>query len=206
MDGLYRVVAPKESENKDYANVTSEKMTISEAHRKFGHIAHAAIKHAISNGFVTGIELDAGSKPESCKACAKVKSAHQPFPKESHTRATKYGERVHWDLWGPASVRSLNGNSYVAARIDDATHETMLYFQDKKSETFKSYKKDEAYIKTQTGNQIKVVRSDQGGEFLGKEIKDHQDQNGTVREYTVHDSPPQNGVAERGMRTRAERA
>ena len=27
-----------------------------------------------------------------------------------------------------------------------------------------------------------------------------------VRELTVHDSPPQNGVAERGMRTRAERA
>ena len=34
----------------------------------------------------------------------------------------------------------------------------------------------------------------------------HQDQRGTVREFTVHDSPPQNGVAERGMRTRAERA
>src|SRR6202789_1790882 len=34
----------------------------------------------------------------------------------------------------------------------------------------------------------------------------HQDQRGTVREFTVHDSPPQNGEAERGMRTRAERA
>lgn len=34
----------------------------------------------------------------------------------------------------------------------------------------------------------------------------HQDLKGTVREFTVHDSPPQNGVAERGMRTRAERA
>ena len=34
----------------------------------------------------------------------------------------------------------------------------------------------------------------------------HQDQRGTVREFTVHDSPPQNGVAECGMRTRAERA
>jgi hypothetical protein len=34
----------------------------------------------------------------------------------------------------------------------------------------------------------------------------HQDLKGTVRELTVHDSPPQNGVAERGMRTRAERA
>ena len=34
----------------------------------------------------------------------------------------------------------------------------------------------------------------------------HQDQKGTVREFTVHDSPPQNGVAEHGMRMRAEQA
>ena len=130
----------------------------------------------------------------------------QPFPKESKTRATKYGERVHWDLWGPASVKSLGGNSYVAARIDDATRETKLYFQDKKSQTFNSYKLDNAYIETQTGNRIKVIRSDRGGEFQADQLKTHQDQKGTVREFTVHDSPPQNGVAERGMRTRAERA
>lgn len=118
-DGLYRVVATKESGNRDYANVASEKMSISEAHRKLGHIAHAAVKHAVSNGYIKGIELDPNSKPEFCEACAKAKSARQPFPKESHTRATKYGERVHWDLWGPASVKSLNGHSYVAARIDE---------------------------------------------------------------------------------------
>jgi hypothetical protein len=34
----------------------------------------------------------------------------------------------------------------------------------------------------------------------------HQDQKGTKRELTVHDSLPQNGVSERGMRTRAEGA
>ena len=34
----------------------------------------------------------------------------------------------------------------------------------------------------------------------------HQNQKGTVRELMVHDSPPQNGVSERGMQTRAERA
>ena len=37
-------------------------------------------------------------------------------------------------------------------------------------------------------------------------MSNHQDQKGTKRELTVHDSPPQNGVSERGMRTRAERA
>ena len=181
-------------------------MSINEAHRKLGHLAYGAVAHAISKGYITGIELDTSSKPEFCEACVKAKSAKQPFPKESKTRATKYGERVHWDLWGPATVKSLSGNFYVAARIDDATRETKLYFQSKKSQTVDSYKRDEAFIETQTGNRIKVVRSDRGGEFMAKDLTDHQDQRGTVREFMVHDSPPQNGVAERGMRTRAERA
>jgi len=110
-----------------------------------------------------GIELDNDSKPEFCEACTKAKSATKPFPKESETRAKKFGDRVHWDLWGPAAVKSLNGHHYVAVCIDDATCETKLY---------------------QSGNQIKIVCSDRGGEFLSQK----------------------NGTAERGMRTRAEQA
>ena len=159
-DGLYRIIATKPPKDKDYAAAASGKMTISEAHRKLGHLAYGAIEHAVSKGYITGIQLDTNSKPEFCDACAKAKSARQPFPKESKTRATKYGERVHWDLWGPATVKSLNGNFYVAARIDDATRETKLYFQSKKSQTVELYKLDEAYIETQTGNRIKVLRSD----------------------------------------------
>jgi len=108
-------------------------MDINLAHQKFGHISHNAIRHAVSKGYITGIELDNQSKPEFCEACAKAKSARQLFPKESETQATKYSEWVHWDLWGPASVKSLNGNSYIAARIDDATRKTMLYFQKAKA-------------------------------------------------------------------------
>ena len=119
-NGLYQLDSLG-STSPDHANITSGKMSISEAHHKLGHIAHAAIKHAVSNRFITGIDLNLSSKPEFCEACAKAKSAHQPFPKESQTQATKYGEQVHWDLWGPASVKSINGHYYVAARIDDAT-------------------------------------------------------------------------------------
>ena len=144
------------------------------------HILWRVITHAIFKGFITRIELDKDSKPEFCKACVKAKSARQPFPKESKTRATKYGEHVHWDLWGPASVQSLNGNSYVAVHIDDATRETQLYFQKQKSQTIELYKVNEAYINTQTGNKIKIVCSDQGGEFLSEQLKNHQDQRGTV--------------------------
>jgi hypothetical protein len=104
------------------------------------------------------------------------------------------------------SVKSLNGHHYVAARIDDATRQTKLYFQEKKSQTFASYKIDEAYNETQSGNHIKVCHSDKGGEFLSNQMISHQDQKGTKRELTVHNSPPQNGVSEREMWTHAEHA
>ena len=45
-------------------------------------------------------------------------------------------------------VKSLSGNLYVAACIDDAYHKTTLYFQLKKSQTIDSYIHDEALIET----------------------------------------------------------
>jgi len=149
------------------------KMSISEKHRKFGHIAHTAVKHTISNGPITGIEIDDASIPDSC---AKAKSNTQPFPKESTTRAKEYSERVHWDLWGPTTVQTIDGFSYCAARIDGATREMKLFFLKKKSDTEAAYKKDKAY----------------------------QDSRGTTRELAIHGLRSQNGVLERGMHTRAE--
>jgi hypothetical protein len=112
-------------------------------------------------------------------------------------RAENFGERVYWDLWRPTSVKSLNSNSYMAACIDDATRESKLYFQQKKSQTFESYKQDKAYMETQTRHRIKASRSDQKGEFLLDAIMNHQNQKETLRELTVHDSPLQNGVSKR---------
>ena len=205
-EGLYCMQAPEQPKIDLIANAAVIKMSINEAHRCLGHISSAAIKHAIAKGFITGIDLDKSSKPDFCEACVKAKLARQPFPQESETQADKYREYVHWDLWGPASVKSLNGHYYVAAQIDDTTRETRLYFQEKKSETFSSYKKDEAYIETQTRNRIKTVRSNCRGEFMSAEFIKYQDSRGTVRQLTIHDSPQQNSIAERGMRTRAERA
>ena len=120
-DGLYKIMAQTDKNTIEMANTTSTKMSISDAHQKLGHIAHSAIQHAISKGLITGIEIDSKSKPDFCEACAKAKLVCQPFPKESKTRAEHFGERVHWDLWGPASVKSLDGYTYMAAHIDNAT-------------------------------------------------------------------------------------
>ena len=84
-EGLYRVLAETHSTTQHTAIAAVEKMSIAEAHRKLGHISSDAIKHAVSKGFITGIDLDETSKPEFCDACEKAKSACQPYPKESDT-------------------------------------------------------------------------------------------------------------------------
>ena len=69
--GLYRVLIENEKQSSLHANAATEKMSISEAHRKLGHISSAAIRHTVSKEYITGICLDEDSKPEFCDTCAK---------------------------------------------------------------------------------------------------------------------------------------
>ena len=84
-NGLYCIFAPETTNMINYANIALVKMTMTQAHHKLGYIGYAAIKHAISMGNITSIELEPNSKPKFCEHCAKAKALRQPFPKQSTT-------------------------------------------------------------------------------------------------------------------------
>ena len=151
-DGLYQLVNWNKANTSNHINVAAGKMSISEAHWKLGLVSHTVIKNAISTGWITGIDLDMELKPDFCKPCTKGKSTHLPFPKKSDSWATEYGKHVHWDLWGPTSVKSLSGNSYCATCIDNHSGETSLYVQPYTSNIIESYKRDEALMETHSVN------------------------------------------------------
>ena len=189
-DGLYQFTHRAHN----HANTTSAKMSISEAHHKLGHIGHAAICHPISKGLITIIDLNMDLKLEFCEPCTKSKATVVLYPKESDNWVEEYGECIHWDLWGPVTIRSLNGHYYATARLDDALHETKVYLQNQKSKTLQSYKNDEVLIENHTQKHIKYFNADQGVEFCSKEFVIHQASKGTI-----HDSLPHNGISERVM-------
>ena len=87
----FRVVTMKQSKKGKMANTVTGKMSMTEAHRKLGHISCSSIKYAVANGLIDGIDVDITSKPDFCKACAKAESACQLFLKQSDTRAEKFG-------------------------------------------------------------------------------------------------------------------
>ncbi len=112
-------------------------------------------------------------------------------------RATKIGEEVHSDLWGPAPVATLGGRCYYITFTDDCARLTQLHLLKSKDEAYQAYKEFEAWLETQLGARVKTLHSDHGREYLGKEFVLHLKESGTTQKLTVHDTPQQNGVAER---------
>jgi hypothetical protein len=118
----------------------TQRLSMTEAHRALGHINHRSIRDAIRLGHITGIELDDSIDTTFCEACAQAKPHCLPFPTAATRRSSVFGERIHTDLWGPASVESLGRKLYCVDFIDDATRWTDCAFLARKDEVFQAYK------------------------------------------------------------------
>ena len=71
----------------------------------------------------------------------------------------------------------------------------------RKSETFRKFKEFPTEAERQLGKNLKILRSDRGGEYLDTEFTDDLIENGIVSQLSAPGNPPQNGVAERRNRT-----
>jgi transposase InsO family protein len=78
---------------------------------------------------------------------------------------------------------------------------THLHLLRTKDEAFTAYKEYDAWCSTQLNARIKMLHSNRGGEYLGKEFVLYLKSKGTVQKLTLHDTPQQNGVAERHNRS-----
>eukprot|EP00253_Pinus_taeda_P004235 PITA_04235 len=81
-------------------------------------------------------------------------------------------ELVHSDVFGPVKVPSLGKLVYYVSFIDDFSRNTWIYFLKKKSEVFDRFKEFKALVENQTEKKIKVLRTDNGGEFRRKEFEE----------------------------------
>ena len=185
----------------------AELVSVMELHRRMGHIAVASARKLIESGAVTGVELDPNSQEHDCNACIFARATRLPVPKlRISPPAQSFGDEIHTDVWGPASISTRQGRRYFVTFTDDATRFTITYLMRTKDQALAAYKSFEAWALTQGHcRAIKVLRSDRGGEYLSDAFNAHLAAAGTARKLTVHDTPQLNGVAERLNRTLLER-
>jgi len=163
-----------------------------------GHISAGVAHRLVENGLVTGVHLEPSSSGDYfCESCVYAKATRKPVPKAREgERATKFGDEVYSDLWGPAPVETKGGRKYYVTFTDDMSWLTHLYLLRLKSEAFEAYKQYEAWCMTHLDVAIKILHSDCGGEYLDKGFILYLKSKGTEQKLTMHDTPAHNGVAE----------
>ena len=147
------------------------------------------------------------NKEVLCEVCPLSKQVvHRN--REPDERATAPLQFVHSDLAGPINPIAKGGFRYIINFVDDYTGATFVYFLKAKSDAVHALKKflsDIAPYGT-VGHIISRFRSDNGGEFVGKQFEQVLTDNKINHEFSAPNSPHQNGTAERNWRSLFEMA
>jgi transposase InsO family protein len=173
-------------------------------HMRYGHLNYNSLGHLAKEQRVHGLpSLDPHYRV--CEHCLAGRQHRERFPRYSQTRATEPGERLHSDLMGPLNT-SLGGSRYILVFTNDFSRKSWTFFLKSKSETFGTFRSLKSLIESETGNKVRILRTDHGGEYLSNEFNLYCKDNGIKRELTQALTPQQNGVSERRNRTPIERA
>nr|CAD1820646.1 unnamed protein product [Ananas comosus var. bracteatus] len=173
-------------------------------HLRYGHLNLKGLHLLKEKNMVLGLP-SINKVDKICEGCVYGKLHRLPFPKTSW-RAKAPLELIHADICGPTRTPSFNQKRYFLLFVDDYTRMMWIYFLEQKSEAFSIFIQFKAYVEKQSGHQIKILRTDRGGEFTSHSFNNYCKENGIKRQLTVRHTPQQNGVAERKNRTIVEMA
>ena len=117
------------------------------------------------------------------------KQHRDAFPKRSLWRAIQRLQLVYANICGPIKPPSNSKKRYFISFIDDYSCKVWIYFLAEKSEAFIIFKNLKNLVEKETGDFIRCLRTDRGGEFTSHEFKNFCKTNGISRQLTTPYTP-----------------
>ncbi|CAI7876009.1 unnamed protein product, partial [Closterium sp. NIES-54] len=183
--------------------VSVTKATPDRLHARLAHVGMDTIRSSAKHEVATGLDLKSASGANSpCVSCVGRKLARHTFPDQGSV-ADEVLAIVHIDLCGPFRVAAKDDSLYLLLK-DRKTRYVWVKPVAKKSDALPVFVQWLAVAERQTKKSVLMLRSNRGGEFLGKQFADFVNGKGIVHDLTCPYTPQQNGMAEREMRTVVE--
>ena len=110
------------------------------------------------------------------------------------------------DVVGPFSTQSIAGSSYFLTIVDQFSGFKTVKFLKHKSEVLSKVKLFKIEAERQTGNSIKLIISDGGGEFNNHDFTQFCADSGIIHHFSAPYTPQNNGMAERANKSINEKA
>ena len=152
----------------------------------------------IKDGRIKGKCMDTGVV---CDICSTAKQVRKTFNSSDEKIAERESRREDWvvcsDVVGPITPASKSGYCYIVTFIMMKSRYVMVYPLRKKSDVTKAFQRYWHDAKIECDVDVKVLRSDNGGEYRNEEMKRFCTTKLIKQEFTVPHNPEQNGMAER---------
>ncbi|CAH9129000.1 unnamed protein product [Cuscuta epithymum] len=159
-------------------------------------LGHPSLKVLRSLGYLNKVLLNSVQN-KVCDACMRGKQTRDSFIVSSG-RAVEPFELIHCDIWGPYRVKSTCGARYFLTVVDDFSRAVWVHLMRDKGEVKIILKQFLAMTNRQFNKNVKVVRSDNGKEFVS--LQDYFLTNGIIFQTSCVYTPQQNGRVERKHR------
>ncbi|UYV63360.1 hypothetical protein LAZ67_2003844, partial [Cordylochernes scorpioides] len=202
-DGLYRMLFKVTSSSQGY--ITSENK-LQLWHERLAHLPVATLREMATKGLMDGLQpQDLEGDFFFCEGC-QLGKAHRKSCYPSDGKNYQLGEFIYADICGPMQTQSLSKYLYVCLFKDYFSGYRHIYFIKNKSDVLDIFKEYATLIYTQTGNKIKVLRTDNALEFKSDNFADLCKRFGIIHEFTAPYVHEQIGRIERDNRTIVEAA
>lgn len=176
-------------------------------HLRFNHASVGALETLSKTNAVRGLKLSKEDLqlPLDCLGCALGKQHREPFSRVVPPVERRPLELVHSDLVGPIEVEIVQGHKkYILTLIDDYSWRSWIYLIAKKSDVQECLRDWISKVERQSGKSVQIIRTDNGGEYIPTILQNWLKEKGIEVQFTIPDSPQQNGIAERFNRTLLE--
>jgi len=173
-------------------------------HKRLGHFNYATLKRMADLQMTHGLP-DIQEQKSICEACQLGKQTRVVFPDNAYKALSKL-QLVHTDVCGPMHNESLNGSKYFLLFVDDYSRFCWVYFLKSKADVFAEFVRFKTTVELETGNKLKMLRSDNRGEFTSQKFEGYLAKEMIKHQLTVPYTPQQNGVSERRNQTLMEMA
>src|SRR5258708_30806245 len=142
---------------------------------------------------LTGIPDDL--KDFDCITCICGKMTQGPF-QEGHVAAHNHLSHLHSDICGPMDVPSLGKQHYFCVLVNNKTGYLWFHTCFAKSDFTPWFIKMDSLFMNHYQSHVKILRSDQGREYINAVLEDYCAKFGIAMEFMVPHTPEQNGIAE----------
>lgn len=102
----------------------------------------------------------------------------------SHSKSSVVFVLLHVDVWGPYKVPTIEGKRFFVTIVDEYSRLTWLFLINTKDETCCILKSFFFLVCTQYNAYVKILRSNNGSEFINSDVRDLLTNQGVIHHTT----------------------